>query len=614
MAGLNAFDYGIISVYLLVMVLIGFLLAKANKNDQDYFKGGSKIPWPLSSLSLFIGAFSAYMFVAASGQAYKCGIPSLLLYTSAFYPFMLAAIFWGRLWRRARITSPMEYVEMRFGPATKSLFTFIQVPFAIIGSGNSLYCLCIFMSSALGLTSTYSLLGMQLNGLQIAMILTGVIILVYTAAGGLWAVVVTDTVQFIIVMVVSLTVAIASIFFISGSGAGIEAVLKNPPNPGYFKLVNNEQPLFFTIAYISLTLFSNPGSFSLIQRSSCVSDESAASKTSGFASIFFLIAPIIWLLPIFIMRTSLPDLGRLWPQLKNPTEATYLTIAMMLLPHGMIGLAVSAILAATLSSLSVNYNIMALIATHDIYKQYFNPKANPRHLMIAGKVLTVMFGICAILMGLLLAGYKDAFNTTLLIASHTVLSTAFPLVLGILIRRVPWWIGIVSLLVCMGCTLSIDLFVPWAARFTGFGLLRHIGNHPFEYKVFTAIYVNLAVFGLGYLHYNKSNDSAGAEELFGRFKRPISQDTEHGDVVVPNLKAYRLVAYSLAVFGTPLILFSLFFSERDPKRIDLVVGTCLIMMCGILCWITSMHSPFGSVQRQIEGQKMKSEVGEIVTK
>jgi Na+/proline symporter len=67
---LNIIDYAIVAVYFISMILIGFLVIRLNKKEQDYFKGGNRIPWIMSAMSLFIGSFTAYMFVGASGQAH----------------------------------------------------------------------------------------------------------------------------------------------------------------------------------------------------------------------------------------------------------------------------------------------------------------------------------------------------------------------------------------------------------------------------------------------------------------------------------------------------------------------------------------------------------------
>ena len=239
MRSLNTVDYTIVGIYFLSMILIGIFLSKKNKSDQDFFKGGNKVPWLLSSLSLFISFCSAYMFVAASGQAYENGFACLLLFTSGFYGYAVAIFFAGK-WRRTRITSPMEYIKMRFGEKTRFFFTSIQIPAFLLGMGNMLYILCIFISSALQLTGQYKILGISFNGLELCIIVTGAVIVAYTTTGGIWAVIVTDTVQFVIVMVISLIILPLSFIALSkgaGFAAGVQTFVSTPPTPDYFHLI-----------------------------------------------------------------------------------------------------------------------------------------------------------------------------------------------------------------------------------------------------------------------------------------------------------------------------------------------------------------------------------------
>jgi hypothetical protein len=80
MNSFNFIDYTIVGIYMLSMLVIGFLVSRISKGDADYFKGGNRIPWVMSAMSLFIGSFTAYMFVGASGQAFNAGPACLLLF------------------------------------------------------------------------------------------------------------------------------------------------------------------------------------------------------------------------------------------------------------------------------------------------------------------------------------------------------------------------------------------------------------------------------------------------------------------------------------------------------------------------------------------------------
>ena len=596
MRGANIYDYVIIGVYFLVMILCGFLLTRLNKDDKDYFKASGKIPWPMASLSIFIGAFSAYMFVAASGQVYKCGVPAFIIYCSTALGYVFAALCFVKKFRRSRITSPMEYIEMRFGHVTKQVVTYLQIPVLLLGIGNLLYVLCIFISSALGFKEHIMILGHAFSGLHAAMIFTGLVIVIYTAVGGLWAVIVTDTVQFIIVMVASVLLTIFGIIAFKGNGsfvANFQHFLANPPVEGYFHVSNSLQPLSFTFAWMTLMTFVCAGSLPLIQRCACVPDEKAAQKCCWLAVVFFLAAPIVWLFPVFILRSQLPDMTALWPHLKNPMEASYVTIALQLLPNGMIGLVISAILAASISSMAACVNIVSVIFTNDIYHKVINPQADHRRLMMVGKLASAGVGILAVLTGMLLSGFSDAFRTTFTIASHTGLAMALPIAFGFLFRRIPWWCGIATMISCFITTLSIEFAVPMLN-------IEFLQAHLFECKIFGAVGVSLLVFWISRFFYRPDHITDGAKELFRRIDTPVSEDSDY-EVDIPNLTAYRVVAIALIFFAVPLLAYNLFHVVEDSRHANTYAGMIFLSLSALILWLTDRRiSPFKVIR---EGQR-----------
>ncbi|MFP4541670.1 MAG: sodium transporter, partial [Opitutales bacterium] len=88
---LNSLDYAVLGLYMLAVVVVGFVVARFNRSTGDYFKGGGHIPWKLSMLSLFISGFSAFMFVGAAGIAYGNGGGAILLFSFALPAYLLGA-------------------------------------------------------------------------------------------------------------------------------------------------------------------------------------------------------------------------------------------------------------------------------------------------------------------------------------------------------------------------------------------------------------------------------------------------------------------------------------------------------------------------------------------
>jgi solute:Na+ symporter, SSS family len=593
----NAVDYVIVVLYLLSMVAVGLLLSRSNKNDGDYFKGGNKIPWIMAGISLFIGQLSAYMFVAASGQAYSNGISCLLLYSSGAPVLLLVALFFAHKWRRTRITSPIEYIGQRYGKPTRKFYTFVQIPIFILMAGNCLYILCIFLSSALRLQESYSLLGLNIGSIELCIIITGIVITLYTSSGGLWAVIITDTVQFLIVMLVSILILILSFRLFSAESGFVQAAneyISNPPTPDYFRLTKQTQPLYFTIAWFVLMMIVYPTEYGTMQRCFSVPNERDAKKLTLLAAVSFLIVPLIWIAPVVLLRKHLPDMSQLWPHLNNPAEASYVTISLALLPNGVIGLTLSAILAASMSSMSTVYNFLSSIVTENVYKPIFAPGATPKQTMQAGKWITLMLGGFSIVVAIILSKGSGAFETTFSIASYVQTAVAFPLLVGLFVKRVYRNTAIISSSLCFVTNF-----------FTGFLLPRIFSDWDvnaqqlFTLKIFAAVAVSIAVYLISHILYcRKPRQSDMEDEFFAKLNKPISEDGE-GEVYIPNLKMYNYVAWSVIFYAAILLIIHLTSITEDPGRINLLMAVMFFAAGLAVKWLVSPRfSPFKVVRQQ----------------
>src|SRR3954470_17884366 len=110
----NDIDYIVIASYCVLMVLVGLYVARFNRSAAEYFRGGNRIPWLVAGLSSFMSGFSAWTFTGAAGLAYQRGIVAVLLYVGNALTFLLGYWVFAVRWRRARISTVMEYLVERF--------------------------------------------------------------------------------------------------------------------------------------------------------------------------------------------------------------------------------------------------------------------------------------------------------------------------------------------------------------------------------------------------------------------------------------------------------------------------------------------------------------------
>jgi Na+/proline symporter len=457
---LGAYDYGILLVYMIMVLSVGVYVSRFNRASGDYFKGGGQVPWVLAGLSLFISGFSAFMFVGAAGVTYGNGGGALLLFSLAFPAYMLGYWIYGPLWRRTRIDTPMQFLQRRYSPSTTYVYSLLAIIPNVLTLGIWLYMLCIFVSSALGFQDlTVSLGGQSFSGFQMTVLVTGAVLVTYSVLGGLWAVMVTDAVQFIILLVISLVLFPAAFAFLGDGSfsAGVSRLFQESPE-GYFSINLADQPPVFWIAYLLNVVMGYNVNWHIAQRYYSVGDERDTRKMALWCAVLGLVLPMLWILPVLTTPILFPDMAALWPHLAKPSEAAFVSIALAVLPHGLLGIMVAAIFAATMSSADTSFNWLGAVITKDVLvpisRRLKGMDPSERAQLLMGKLSVAIMGLFSIWVAFNMDKYGGAFDVYLRADSIYKPAMFVPVMLGLLYTRTPWWSGIAAVL---GGVLAIVL-------------------------------------------------------------------------------------------------------------------------------------------------------------
>ena len=361
-------DYTVFGIYLALMAGVGMFFGWFVKDMAGYFKGGGVIPWPVAGISNYMSMFSTFIFVAYAGIAYEHGLVALTLIWCTVPPCILAATVLAPLWRRAELTTPVEYLEVRFGGGARQFFSWSGLVMRVLDNLVRMYAIGLFLSTVIPWS------------LETTILVSGLIITFYTVIGGLWAVTVLDTIQFVVLLLSSLILVPLSLSAAGGVAGITEAV------PEHLHFFNGPKgvPLYL-LAYYVMILFKYNANWAFIQRLYCVRNEQAARRVAWLSGLLFLVTPILFVVPPLAARIVAPGL-------ENSEEA-YSAIAAYLLPSGLLGMMLAAMFSATMSSLNSEYNVMAGVITNDIYKRLVRPDASPEHLLWAGRGFTVAIGL-----------------------------------------------------------------------------------------------------------------------------------------------------------------------------------------------------------------------------
>ncbi|WP_373517037.1 sodium/solute symporter [Pricia sp.] len=544
---LATLDYISIGIYLLLMAGVGLFFGWFVKDIKGYFKGGNTIPWGISGISNFMGSLSTFVFVAYAGIAYEDGLIGVTVLWSAVIPFLFAALIIGKLWVRSRIITPVEYLETRFNANIRQLFGWTGLGMRFLDNMVRQYAMGIFLVTATDLSFFE------------AIVFSGAITTLFTIVGGVWAVVVMDTLQFVILIFVSVLLVPLSLEATGGLGTLMDKL------PEHFEFFSGPkgQPLWLMVYFIMI-LFKYNGNWVFIQRFYSVKDEKATRKLGFLSAVLLFIFPIIFLLPAIAAADILPDLA-------NPEQA-YVAIAVHLLPAGLLGLMIAAMFSATMSSLNSEFNVMSAVLTNDIYKRLINPNATDKQLIFVARLNIVLVGAIVVTGSLFVGKLGGAFEANKILTGLFAIPLAIPLVLGLLFKK----------------TNSVGaFFTVLVGIFTGL-ILALSSDFPWELATLIQIVSCIAVFFLsGFLLSSGQNYRVRVNEFFKKINTPLAPDEI--DTADPKFRfaLANLFAIAIAASGILFCAVSLPSIGMDSGKIALAIGGACIVLAVLLKWFTT---------------------------
>lgn len=590
---LNGLDYLVVGLYMLAVIGIGVYVSKFNRKTEDYFKGGGHIPWGLACVSLFISGFSAFMFVGAAGVAYGSGGGALVLFALAGPAYMLGYFVYGPLWRRTRIDTPMQFLGRRYSPGTTYFYTLLAVLPNVLILGIMIYTLCILTSTAFGFnTLTFDLGVATVNGFQLSLLVTGAVLVIYTMVGGLWAVMVTDALQFLILFLLTLImVPVAYHFLGDGSIAdGIGRLVREAPD-GYFAVTLVGQPKLFWVSYFISILLGYNVQWHIAQRYYSVPDERDTRKMALWCAGLGILMPLLWITPVLVTPILFPDIASMWPELAKPSEAAFVTLALTVLPHGMLGFMVAAIFAATMSSADTTFNWLAAVLTKDVYvpvaERIGGAEPSEKRQLLFGKASVAVMGLIAIWVAMNMDRFGGAFDVYLRADSLYKAPMFIPVLFGLVYTKTPWWSAIFAFaagvlgVVAVGFWANLaqgqpvdslaDIFTD--IRLTVFGL--EMGR--FEVNTIVGLVVSTVAFFGSALFNKREGAYRDRIEAFEHDLRTPAYAAPGTKLDLRGLRAYRLAGRLGMGVGVLLIVFTA-FTIQDRGILNLIAGVLALAL------------------------------------
>lgn len=434
---MHTFDFITIFIFAAIVLITGISFAKAGGKDmKSFFAAGGAVPWWINGLSLFMGFFSAGTFVVWGSIAYTHGAVSLSIqWTMAIGGLVVGCII-APMWRRTNTMTVAEYITLRLGKKVQKTYTYLFLLISLFTSGSFLYPVAKIVSVAADF-NLYS-----------CILLLGGISIIYVAIGGLWAVVVTDVLQFIILTAAVIIVVPLSLDKIGG----ISEFFTAAPDT-FFNLVNSEYTWGFIIAFGIYNLFFLGGNWAYVQRYTSVRTPRDAQKVGWLFSALYVISPVLWMLPPMIYRIYNPELAGL------ADEGAYLMMCKTALPAGMLGMMLGGMIFATASSLNATLNISSGVFTNDIYK-YLRPNSSDKELIKVARISTIGFGVLAVVVALLIPAMGGIVNVVISLGALTGVPLYFPVIWTLFSRRQTTRSVVSTTLICLTVNAIFKFITP----------------------------------------------------------------------------------------------------------------------------------------------------------
>ena len=574
---LTVYDYLVIAFYFAFMAVIGVVCRKFIGNTSDYFRGGGKMLWWMAGSSAFMVSFSAWTFTGAASKAYEDGPVIMVLFFANGAGFLINYLFFAARFRQMRTITALEAVRARFGKGSEQFFTWVQMPLGILYAGIWLNGLCVFLAAAFGLD------------LRATIVVTGAVVLVMAVVGGSWAVVVGDFMQMLILMPVTVVAAVLAVAHVGGWSSFLE---KLPRHHLHWTEGARPEILILWVVAIFIKQFISTNNMLEASRYLNAKDTGQAREAALLAMALFVVGPLVWFIPPMAASITHPALAAVFPKLAKPSEAAFVASALDTMPAGMVGLLISGIFAATMSSMDSGLNKNAGFFVKNFYHVVLRPGAREQEQLLVSKVVTLLMGLLVILAALLFSTWKDItlFNLMLQFGALIAVPYSLPLIWGTLVKRAPAWSGWTTVLVGFATSLAGRQFLTpaWLETVAGWTARPLTPREQDDWVLLLGVLLNVFVCSAWFLatcvfaKARSAQETERVEKFFASMNTPVDFDKEEG--TGNDAQQCRTLGVMCLTYGGFLLLLVLIPNPLIGRLGIFACAASIFGVGGLLCW------------------------------
>ena len=463
---LTTLDWLILGSFLILSLGIGlFVSRKASSNFSSYFLAGRNQPWWLLGISMVATTFSTDTPNLVADIVRSNGVLGNWTWWAFLLSGMLTVFLYSKLWRRSGVSTDVEFYEIRYSGRTAAFLRGFRAAYL-----GLVFNVLIMASVTLAAIKIGSVM-FGWSPLQTVLLAASVTV-VYSTLGGLRGVLLTDMLQFAMAMIGSIG---ATIYILQlPEIGGLRSMLSHPAVQGRLEFWPSFEsmswsdlaPVFLVPLLVQWWAAYYPGSEPggggyLVQRMLSAKDEgNALGATLLFNLLHYALRPWPWILVALASLVVFPELQDIQEQFPNVPEHVVrndLAYPAMLtfLPAGLLGLVVTSLAAAYMSTMSTSVNWGSSILVNDLYHRFLRPDATEGKLVWTGRFSTILLMVVACTFSLLIESALEVFQILLQIGAGTGL---------IYMLRWFWWrINAVTELVAMIASFLVAMLIPYTA-------------------------------------------------------------------------------------------------------------------------------------------------------
>ena len=443
---LNWLDYVILSCYFLTVLGIGFLARRSISSSLDFLLSGRALPAWVTGLAFVAANLGALEILGMAANGAQYGIATAHYYWVGAVPAMVfLGIVMMPFYYGSKVRSVPEFLRVRFNNQTHLLQSVFFAVSAVLIAGVNLYALAIVLEALLGWP------------LVVAILVSAALVLAYITLGGLSSAIYNEVLQFFVILAGLIPLVVVGLHDMGGWGGLTDKVAANKNGGDGFlhtwqgtgvgdvtnPLGSSWIGIVFGLGFL-LSFGYWTTNFAEVQRAMSARNMSAARRTPLIGAFPKLFIPALTIIPGLIALVLFPKLGA------DSGQFTYTNAIPLLinkyLPNGVLGIAVTGLLAAFMAGMAANVSSFNTVVTYDIWQTYVKKDRDDAYYLRTGRVFTVVGILIGVGTAFIAAGYSNIMNYVQVLFSFFNVPLFVTFIIGIFWKRMTAWAGFSALL------------------------------------------------------------------------------------------------------------------------------------------------------------------------